>query len=181
MKAAQSQRKYTMIAMIEQHRPDIAELCKRFGVQSLEVFGSAADGTFDPTRSDIDFLVEFNVDETGGLFKRNFGLQESLAQLFGCKIDLVEASTLKNPYFIAAVNKSRQTVYAPARPQAARGHPQRGGLCQNGHPPGCAPFGGGQRHPRPHRPWLADCRCLRDSPSASRRLLGGASPFQTLA
>ena len=108
-----------MIDLIEQHRPEVALLCSRFGVQSLEVFGSAADGAFDPAHSDIDFLVEFRQDNTGGLFHRYFGLQEALEQLFARKVDLVTASALKNPYFIAAVNKSRQTVYASARAQAA--------------------------------------------------------------
>ena len=108
-----------MIDLIEQHRPEVALLCSRFGVQSLEVFGSAADGAFDQAHSDIDFLVEFRQDDAGGLFHRYFGLQEALEQLFARKVDLVTASALKNPYFIAAVNKSRQTVYASARAQAA--------------------------------------------------------------
>jgi uncharacterized protein len=108
-----------MIDLIEQHRSEVSVLCGRFGVQSLEVFGSAADGAFDPARSDIDFLVEFRQDDAGSLFHRYFGLQEALEQLFGCKIDLVTASALTNPYFIAAVNQSRQSVYASARSQAA--------------------------------------------------------------
>ena len=108
-----------MIALIEQHSSEIASLCSRFGVQSLEVFGSAADGVFDPTHSDIDFLVEFSQDDAGSLFHRYFGLQEALEQLFRHKIDLVTASALKNPYFIAAVNQSRQPVYASARAQTA--------------------------------------------------------------
>ena len=108
-----------MIDLIEHRRPEVAALCSRFGVQSLEVFGSAADGAFDPARSDIDFLVEFSQDDAGSLFHRYFGLQEALEQLFGCKIDLVTASALRNPYFIASVNKSRQSVYASARAQAA--------------------------------------------------------------
>jgi predicted nucleotidyltransferase len=108
-----------MIALIEQHRPEVAVLCRRFGVQSLEVFGSAADGAFDTAQSDIDFLVEFSQDDAGSLFHRYFGLQETLEQLFTRKIDLVTASALSNPYFIAAVNQSRQSVYASARAQAA--------------------------------------------------------------
>ena len=108
-----------MIDFIEHRRPEVAALCSRFGVQSLAVFGSAADGAFDPARSDIDFLVEFSQDDAGSLFHRYFGLQEALEQLFGCKIDLVTASALRNPYFIASVNKSRQSVYASARAQAA--------------------------------------------------------------
>lgn len=58
-------------------------------------------------------------EDAGSLFHRYFGLQEALEQLFGRKIDLVSASALSNPYFIAAVNKSRQTVYASARAQTA--------------------------------------------------------------
>ena len=108
-----------MISLIEQHRPEVATLCSRFGVQSLEVFGSAADGAFDPARSDIDFLVEFSPDDTGSLFHRYFGLQEALENVFHRKIDLVSTSALSNPYFIAAVNKSREMVYASARAQAA--------------------------------------------------------------
>jgi len=108
-----------MISLIEQHRPEVATLCSRFGVQSLEVFGSAADGAFDPAHSDIDFLVEFSTEDAGNLFHRYFGLQEALANVFHRKIDLVSASALSNPYFIAAVNQSRQTVYASARAQAA--------------------------------------------------------------
>lgn len=108
-----------MIDIIEQHRSEVAALCSRFRVQSLEVFGSAADGAFDPTHSHIDFLLEFLQDDACSLFDRYFGLQEALEQLFARKIDLVVASALENPDVIAAVNQSRQTVYASARAQAA--------------------------------------------------------------
>ncbi len=101
-----------MIALIEQHRPEVAALCSRFGVQSLEVFGLAADGAFDPAHNHIDFLVEFLPDDAGSLFDSYFGLQQALEQLFARKIDLVTSSALENPDVIAVVNQSRQTVYA---------------------------------------------------------------------
>lgn len=75
--AAKCQREASMITLIEKNRPEVAELCSRFGVQNLEVFGSAADGPFDPSRSDIDFLVEFSPEDAGSLFHRYFGLQEA--------------------------------------------------------------------------------------------------------
>ena len=103
-----------MIALIKQHRSEVAALCSRFGVQSLEVFGLAADGAFDPAHSHIDFLVEFLQDDAFSLFDRYFELQEALEQLFAHKIDLVTSSALENPNVIAAVNQSRQTVYAAA-------------------------------------------------------------------
>ncbi len=100
-----------MIALIEQHRPEVSALCRRFGVQRLEVFGSAADGTFDPVYSHIDFLVEFLPGDAGSLFDSYFELQQALEQLFASKIDLVTSSALENPDVIAAVNQSRQIVY----------------------------------------------------------------------
>jgi predicted nucleotidyltransferase len=108
-----------MIALIEHHRPEVSALCRQFGVQSLDVFGSAADGAFDPASSDIDFLVTFSAEDQGNLFHRYFDLQESLEKLFGRKVDLVSAAALSNPYFIASVNHSRQPIYAAPRPQAA--------------------------------------------------------------
>jgi hypothetical protein len=38
----------------------LPELCRRFHVRRLDLFGSAATGhNFDPVRSDLDFLVSF--------------------------------------------------------------------------------------------------------------------------
>ena len=36
----------------------LRELCERFGVERLELFGSAARGEFDPANSDLDFIVQ---------------------------------------------------------------------------------------------------------------------------
>ena len=35
----------------------LRELCERFGVERLELFGSAARGAFDPAHSDLDCIV----------------------------------------------------------------------------------------------------------------------------
>ena len=49
-----------MLPFIEAQRAAIAELCRRFHVRRLDVFGSAARGTdFDPSRSDVDLLVSY--------------------------------------------------------------------------------------------------------------------------
>lgn len=46
-----------MIGLLEEKRTAIADLCKRYHVRRLDVFGSAAAGPFDPQESDVDFLV----------------------------------------------------------------------------------------------------------------------------
>jgi predicted nucleotidyltransferase len=101
-----------MIDLIENHRAELEELCRRFRVKTLEVFGSAADGKFDPTRSDLDFLVEFFPMEPGPHSKAYFGLWFALQELFRREVDLVEVLAIQNPYFLKAVNQSRQVLYA---------------------------------------------------------------------
>ena len=101
-----------MIDLLEQQREKLEALCRRHHVRRLEVFGSAADGTFDPARSDLDFLVEFGPEAAGRLFHGFFDLKESLEQLFARKVDLVMPSAIRNVYFLKAVNQQRKVRYA---------------------------------------------------------------------
>lgn len=100
-----------IIAEIENQTEQLAALCRKHRVRKLEVFGSAADGTFDPARSDIDFLVEYLPLEPGAHYEAYFGLIEGLERLFDRRIDLVDATCLRNPYFIQGVDESRTLVY----------------------------------------------------------------------
>jgi hypothetical protein len=101
-----------MIELIEQHRTELAALCGQYRVKTLDLFGSAADGTFDPAHSDLDFLVDFLPIEEGQIAPDYFGLLHALEDLFRCKIDLVMERALRNPYFRRGVDKSRRMIYA---------------------------------------------------------------------
>jgi len=46
------------------------------------------DDRFDPQRSDIDFLVDFDPDGEPDLFHRYFGLKEDLESLQGRAVEL---------------------------------------------------------------------------------------------
>jgi len=98
--------------LIENNRVAIHELCRRFHVARLEVFGSAANGQFDEARSDVDFLVEFSPLEPGKLADAYFGLLAELSRLFNRKVDLVTPKAIRNPYFLRAVNQTRRMLYA---------------------------------------------------------------------
>lgn len=98
---------------IEKHRASLTALCQRYGVVRLELFGSAARGAdFDPTKSDADFLVEF--DKASGLaaLDQFLGFSEALEGLLGRPVDLVEASAVRNPYVRATINRSKELIYA---------------------------------------------------------------------
>jgi len=99
-------------AVIEQHRDEIEALCRRFNVARLVVFGSAADGSFDPARSDVDFLVEFQPLDPGPLADAYFGLLAELQRIFQRRVDLVTPKAIRNPYFLRGVNETRRLLYA---------------------------------------------------------------------
>jgi uncharacterized protein len=103
-----------MIAQVEQNQNELAALCRKHGVRRLEVFGSAATGEmFDPDRSDLDFLVEFEPDRDLGPWMREyFEFRDELERMFDRSVDLVMTSALKNPRFIREVERTRRLLYA---------------------------------------------------------------------
>ena len=89
-------------------------LCRRFHVRQLDLFGSAADGGFDPARSDLDFLVAFEELPNTVYADAYFGLHEGLAAQFGRAVDLVTEPALENPYLRRRIEAQRQRLFPPA-------------------------------------------------------------------
>jgi len=102
-----------MIEDVALRRPELRTLCRRFHVRRLDLFGSAArGGDFDPARSDLDFLVEFDRSDPRAMaFGAYFDFKEALEELFGRSVDLVEASAVRNPYLKASIEASREAVF----------------------------------------------------------------------
>jgi uncharacterized protein len=87
----------------------LAELCRRYHVVELSVFGSAARGNMRPD-SDIDLLVEFLPQAEVDLFD-HAGLMLDLADLLGQRVDLVSKNGLK-PMIRASVLEEARLLYA---------------------------------------------------------------------
>ncbi len=101
-----------MVAVVEQRRTALAELCRQYRVERLYLFGSAVSGRFDARRSDLDFLVRFlGREPTGEYADRYLGFAEALEQLFGRPVDLVTEESIRNPYFRHEVESTRQLLY----------------------------------------------------------------------
>lgn len=90
----------------------IADLCRRYRVRRLELFGSAAGSRFDRDISDVDFLVDFEPLAEGEHADAYFGLLEALESLFGRPVDLVMTRAIRNRYFLEAIEQTRTLVYA---------------------------------------------------------------------
>lgn len=101
-----------MNPLIENHRSSITDLCRRYGVLRLDLFGSAAGPGFDPRHSDVDFMVEFTDRRPEGAADRYFGLQEDLQRVLGRPVDLVMRNAVSNPYFQRSVERHQLNLYA---------------------------------------------------------------------
>ena len=88
----------------------LKQLCKSYNVESLYVFGSVLNETFN-TESDIDFLVKFNQIEHSKYYKNYLDFKDKLKQVFNRDIDLIEEQTLKNPILIQSINKNKALIY----------------------------------------------------------------------
>jgi len=101
-----------MIPLIESKKDELFALCRRYGVQTLELFGSATGENFDPATSDLDFLVEYRDRPIDGSFRDHFALKFDLEALFGRELDLIESGAIRNPFLLRAIDKNRIVLYA---------------------------------------------------------------------
>lgn len=88
----------------------LAELCRRWQVRELSLFGSVLRDDFGPT-SDVDVLVEFLPGAPWSLLDF-VTLQDELASRFGRPVDLVERAAVRNPFVRRAIHDTAQQVYA---------------------------------------------------------------------
>jgi hypothetical protein len=98
----------TLSSGIELPTDRISEICERYGIRELAVFGSAARGDIQPD-SDVDILVDFEPGARIGLIKFA-SLSEELEGLVGRRVDLVTKTGLK-PRVRPVVLGEAQRVY----------------------------------------------------------------------
>ncbi len=100
-----------MNKIIQEKLSAIKELCQRYKVQSLHVFGSVNTPRFTE-QSDIDLLIDFKPSLSIDEYTDNyFTLLDKFTKLFKRKIDLVTRRSLHNPFFIKDIEQSKLLIY----------------------------------------------------------------------
>jgi uncharacterized protein len=100
-----------MVSILENRRDVIAEICARYGVRRLDVFGSALREDFEPETSDVDLLVEFGPMDPYSRVDAYFGMLNDLRSLLQAKVDLVMVGAVKNPYIARDIERTRVALY----------------------------------------------------------------------
>ena len=101
-----------MQEFIKAKQAQIEELCRAHHVRRLAVFGSAVRDDFDPARSDVDLLVEFQPISVQQYFDNKYDLRNSLRTVFDRKVDLLTWNSIRNPYLLREVETTHELLYA---------------------------------------------------------------------
>jgi hypothetical protein len=102
-----------VIALVDEHLEELSDLCRRYQVERLDLFGSAATGELDPAAGDLDFIVAYGPNaDLGPWAARHYELRDALAELFGRPVDLIMDRRFRNPHFRRSVEASRMRLYA---------------------------------------------------------------------
>jgi hypothetical protein len=89
----------------------IAEFCRARGIRKLSLFGSVLRDDFDPQRSDVDVLAEFEQGVRPGL--KFFGYGDELAAIIGHKVDF-NTEAWVSQYFRDEVLSEAVPIYEQA-------------------------------------------------------------------
>jgi uncharacterized protein len=96
----------------------IVELCRKYQVMELSVFGSLLREDFGP-ESDIDFLVVFQGDDYGSWMEKLRRLEEDLGGLLGREVEVVpKESVVQSENWIRRnhILSTAQVIYGSSRP-----------------------------------------------------------------
>ena len=97
--------------LLDHRLRDVAEICRRHGVERLEAFGSVMREDFNPASSDLDFIVRFALPHGRGYADRYLSLAEALESLFGRPVDILTERSLRNPILKQTIFADRRIIY----------------------------------------------------------------------
>ena len=100
-----------MHTIIKENIETIIKICGRYNVVRLYVFGSVLEKTFSYKKSDLDFIVEMEQVSAIEKGEKLIQLWDELENLFQRNVDLLTDQPIRNPYFKAQVERTKQLIY----------------------------------------------------------------------
>ncbi len=90
---------------------ELDKLCHRFRVRSLVLFGSANTAHFNPQRSDVDLIAEFDDVQGGDKVTQYFGFKDALERLLERPVDLLTKAPIRNPYLRRSIEQNQRRLF----------------------------------------------------------------------
>ena len=96
--------------LLEANKKSLHTLCEKHKVAKLYAFGSVLTSSFNE-ESDVDFLVEFHIQDIDKYVTNFFTLKEELETLLNREVDLIEYRSISNPYFKEEIDETKSLMY----------------------------------------------------------------------
>ena len=96
--------------IIEDKLTNIEEICRRYYVDGLAVFGSVLTDRFS-TSSDVDFVVIFKNVSIDKYADNYFLMHNELEHLLNRNVDLLEYEAIRNPILRNNIDSTKKVIY----------------------------------------------------------------------
>jgi predicted nucleotidyltransferase len=98
-------------SLIKENYQGFVDLCKQHKVSKIYAFGSSITENFDPAKSDIDLVVELNINDPVEYGERLLSLWDDLEEFFNRRVDLLTDDSIKNPYLRKSIETTKKLIY----------------------------------------------------------------------
>lgn len=96
---------------LESKLPQVKQIFKQHKVKRAYAFGSVCTDQFND-KSDIDFLIAFEDNLDPLIYGESYWtLLDELPLILNRSVDIVTERSMRNPYFISEVNKTKTSIY----------------------------------------------------------------------
>ena len=96
---------------IQSRTSEFLILCQTHQVKSLYAFGSSITDRFSEQSSDIDLVVEIDIEDPIERGEMLMSLWDKLEAFFERKVDLLTSSSIKNPVFKENIDRTKTLIY----------------------------------------------------------------------
>jgi predicted nucleotidyltransferase len=100
-----------MAKKVDLKTEQLQQLCKKYNVKELYLFGSATTDNFSEV-SDLDFIVKFDRQGFEGAFDQFIDFKQELEQIYGRSVDLYHLKKFRNSIFQQEIERSKELLYA---------------------------------------------------------------------
>ena len=100
-----------MATKVDLKTEQLQQLCKKYNVKELYLFGSATTDNFSED-SDLDFIVNFDRQGFEGAFDQYIDFKQELEQIYDRSVDLYHLKKFRNSIFQQEVERSKELLYA---------------------------------------------------------------------
>ena len=97
--------------LIDKHFEDFINLCQSYKVDKIYAFGSSITDHFDPLKSDIDIVVNIDIDDPIDRGEALLSFWDGLEILFSRRVDLLTEASIRNPYLKKNIERTKRLIY----------------------------------------------------------------------